>query len=136
MKRKFVPVALAAVMAFNLAACDSKPAEPSTPAPDDGGAAPTAADTPDTPTPDDSEPVEPYTVRTKADGSAIDTIEIEISNGSADPVAVEDMAAGTYYVQEIEPAAGTTGVNRAVTLDTGKYEVTVTAGVSGADSST
>ena len=106
MKRKFVPVALAAVMAFNMAACDSsKPAEPANP--DDGNAAPTeAADKPaETPADTPDEPVEPYTVRTKADGSPIDLGGMEIiirdwfSNAETDIMHADPDSLSSYEAE-------------------------------------
>ena len=105
MKRKFVPVVLAAVMAFNMAACDSKPAEPANP--DDGNAAPTeAADKPaETPADTPDEPVEPYTVRTKADGSPIDLGGMEIiirdwfSNAETDIMHADPDSLSSYEAE-------------------------------------
>jgi hypothetical protein len=81
MKRKFVPVALAAVMAFNMAACSSGDGDAATPTPA-GDATPTPNASSDPVDPDDGgepeEDVEPYTVRTKADGSPIDLGGMEI----------------------------------------------------------
>lgn len=110
MKRKFVPVALAAVMAFNLAACDSKPADPAQ-NPSQDPAAPTAADSNgggettdpvDTPVDED---VEPYTVRTKADGSAIDLGGMEIiirdwfSNAETDIMHADPDSLSSYEAE-------------------------------------
>ena len=110
MKRKFVPVALAAVMAFNLAAFDSKPADPAQ-NPSQDPAAPTAADSNgggettdpvDTPVDED---VEPYTVRTKADGSAIDLGGMEIiirdwfSNAETDIMHADPDSLSSYEAE-------------------------------------
>ena len=83
MKRKFVPVALAAVMAFNMAACNGGggPTDPATTPADPGTSDPGASAPADPGTEDpgtEPEDVEPYTVRTKADGSPIDLGGMEI----------------------------------------------------------
>jgi len=82
MKRKFVPVALAAVMAFNMAACTNGGDAPADPTPADPGTETTPADPgttdPGTTDPGTEEDAEPYTVRTKADGSPIDLGGMEI----------------------------------------------------------
>ena len=106
MKRKFVPVALAAVMAFNMAACQNGGDNGGTPT---GAAEPTAADSgtvnPDQPTPEPEEDVEPYTVRTKADGSPIDLGGMEIiirdwfSNAETDIMHADPDSLSSYEAE-------------------------------------
>ena len=98
MKRKFVPVALAAVMAFNLAACNS--GTPTTPS-DPGTTTDPGTSDPGTP----EEDVEPYTVRTKSDGSAIDLGGMEIiirdwfSNADTDIMHADPDSLSSYEAE-------------------------------------
>ena len=69
---------------------------------------------------------ETNTLATKADGTAVDDVTVDIKNGEIKSVAeVTNLLPGKYYVKE------TAGDNAAVTLDTTVYEVTVEGGKEG-----
>ena len=67
------------------------------------------------------------TEATKVDGSTVGEIKLTISGGVSATTPVEGLAAGTYYVKE------TRSSRKDITLDQNPKQVTVTAGVKGAD---
>jgi len=68
---------------------------------------------------------EATTRATKADGTVIAPVTVEINDGSVEPAEVTDLLPGTYYVKE------TAGTNSAVMRDERAIQVTVTAGKTG-----